>query len=347
MARTYSNLYEQICQYGNLYTAYERARKGKRYRSDVLAYSAGLGENLLGLERALRRERWEPGDYRSRMINEPKPRLIRIAPFENRIVHQAFCAVTAPLFEETFIYDSYACREGKGSHAALDRLTAFLRKRGGQYVLKGDLRKFFDSIPHGLVMRELEWRIADTQTLGLARKILGSYQSDFEGQPGFDPRGLPIGNLTSQWFANIVGNCLDQHVKHTLGCKRYLRYMDDWLLIGDSKEQLWTWLREIRALLDGVGLVLNPKTRILRAQDGVPFLGFRVWPTHRRLLRSNLVAGRRRLRWMLEDVRRGDLPGEDAVASLRSWFAHLAHADTDALRRSLWREAKGVLRGYV
>jgi retron-type reverse transcriptase len=347
MAKTYKHLHEQVYNFGALYEAWERARRGKRYRDDVLAFGARLGENLLTLENELRDLTWQPGAYRQQIIWSPKLRLIHVAPFRDRIVHQSLCAVVAPLFEETFIYDSYACRAGKGSHAAVDRLTQFLRQDGSSYVLKGDLRKFFDSIPHGLIMRELEWRIADGAVLELLRRVLASYQTDFQGPEGFGLRGVPIGNLTSQWFANIVGNCLDQHVKHELKCRRYVRYMDDFLLISDDKAQLRVWLKEIERLLANLGLVLNPKTAIMPTRLGVPFLGYRVWADHRRVLRPGVVRGRRRMRWQLELVKTGALAGVEAVNRLRSWFTHLKHADTYQLRKQLWGEARSVLEGYL
>jgi len=347
MPKTYNGLHAQVYEFATLYEAWRRARRGKRTRPDVMEFSAHLGENLLELQAELKDLTWRPGEYRQRIVERPKRRIINVAPFRDRVVHQALCAVVTPLFEETFIHDSYACRTGKGSHAAVDRLTTFLRREGSTYVLKGDLSKYFDSIPHGLIMRELEWRIADGAVLELFRQVLGSYQTDFPGPPGFGPRGVPIGNLTSQWFANIVGNCLDQHVKHTLKCRRYIRYMDDFLLISDSKAELDAWLDEICKLLDGMGLVLNPKTRIVTAKAGVPFLGYRVWADHRRVLRPNVVAGRRKMRVHAKMVGRGRMNGYRAVESLRSWFAHLAHADTYGLRKSLWREVKITLGDYV
>ncbi len=347
MPKTYNGLHAQVYDFAILYAAWRRARQGKRTRPDVMEFSTRLGENLLELQAELRDLTWRPGEYRQRIVERPKRRIINVAPFRDRVVHQALCAVVTPLFEETFIHDSYACRTGKGSHAAVDRLTTFLRRESSTYVLKGDLSKYFDSIPHGLIMRELEWKIADSAVLELFRQILDGYETDFVGPPGFGPRGVPIGNLTSQWFANIVGNCLDQHVKHVLRCKRYVRYMDDFLLISDSKAELSVWLGEICKLLDSMGLVLNPKTRIVTAKSGVPFLGYRVWADRRRVLRPNVVAGRRRLQVQVRMVEQGDMDGRRAVESLRSWFAHLAHADTHGLRKSLWREAKETLGEYL
>ena len=345
MPKTYKHLYEQVTGFSALLAAYERARKGKRYRPDVLEFSARLGENLLGLQHELRSMAWRPGAYRTLVVQEKKRRQIHIAPFRDRVVHQALCAVFAPLFEETFISDSYACRLGKGTHAALDRLTAFLRKSDAAFVLSGDFSQFFSSIPHGLVMREVEWRIMDARMIETLERVLASFESEFRGNDGFAPRGLPIGNLTSQWFANMVGNCLDQHVKHELKCKRYIRYMDNWLLLSDSKEELRGWLGEIERLSAEIGLVINPKTQIIKTADGVPFLGFRVWSDHRKVLRENVTRGRRRLRAQLRQVAAGTKAPEVAMEELRSWFAHLEHGDTYRLRRSLWQTAKPTLGG--
>lgn len=348
MPKTYKHLFTKVHDFENLYHAYERARKGKRTRPDVVRFTANLGENLAGLRDQIQSLDWHPGVYRQKIIYEPKERIVRIAPFSDRIVHQALCSVIAPLFEETFIHDTYACRVGKGTHKAVDRVTGYLRKPGSAYVLKLDLRKFFDSVPHGLVMREMEWRIADARVLELCRRILGSYTSDAALFPtGFGARGLPIGNLTSQWFANIVGSRLDYHVKHVLGCRRYARYMDDLILLGDSRETVRAWRTNLESYVKEMGLVVNPKTRIFPAKTGIPFLGHRIWHSHRRVLRPNVVAGRRRMRATISAVQTGAMPGKLAVDCLRSWFAHLGHADTYRLRVKLWREAKSTLGEFV
>ena len=348
MPKTYKHIFDQVCDFEALYAAYQRAAKGKRSRPEVVAFTACLGENLVRLRGRLRAMEWHPGAYREKIVYEPKQRTIRIAPFCDRIVHQALCSVIAPLFEETFIHDTYACRKDKGTHSAINRVSHYLRIPGSDYVLKLDLRKFFDSIPHGLVRRELEWRIADARVLELCRRILASYETDVEGFPeGFGPRGIPIGNLTSQWFANIVGSRIDYHVKHVLRCRYYARYMDDLVLLGTDKNTVQGWLDDLSGLISEMGLMLNPKTRIFPTRTGVPFLGHKLWWDHRRILRPNVTAGRRRMRKLLFLVRRGDLDGRVAVNSLRSWFAHLSHADTHKLRASLWREAKPILGGSV
>jgi hypothetical protein len=282
------------------------------------------------------------------VIHEPKERIIRVAPFCDRIVHQSICSVIAPLFEKTFIHDTYACRLGKGTLKAIDRLTAYLRRPGADYVLKLDLRKFFDSIPHGLIMRELEWRIGDTKLLEMCRRILASYRTKLEIFPdGFGARGIPIGNLTSQWFANIIASRIDYHVKHVLRCRHYARYMDDLVLLGPDKGTVRAWMAALSALIGEMGLMVNPKSRIYPAAAGVPFLGHKVWHDHRRILRPNVAAGRRKMRKLLSLVKRGEVSRKQAMDSLRSWFSHLSHADTYRLRTALWSEAKGVLEEYA
>ena len=344
MPKTHKNLLESICDFESLYVAYRRAAKGKQGRPDVIGFTANLGEGLIALRDSMRAMRWKPGQYRLKVIHEPKERVIRIAPFSDRIVHQALCAVIAPLFEETFIHDTYACREGKGTHRAVDRLTQYLRRDDSAYILKLDLRKFFDSIPHGLVMRELEWRIGDPDVLELCRRILGSYVSDPSIFPeGFGRRGLPIGNLTSQWFANIVGARIDHHVKHELKCRHYARYMDDLVLLGGDSATVHSWSRELGHLIAEMGLVVNPKTRVFPTRAGVAFLGYVVWRDHRRVLRQNVVRGRKRIRAVMGSLRTGAIDTSEAEKRLRSWFAHLGHADTYRLRGRLADEVNTIL----
>jgi hypothetical protein len=184
--------------------------------------------------------------------------------------------------------------------------------------------------------------------LELCRRILASYQADADIFPaGFGPRGLPIGNLTSQWFANIVGSRIDYHIKHVLRCRYYARYMDDLVLLGSKQGAVKGWEENLRGLIGEMGLVVNPKTCVFPTCIGVPFLGHKVWRDHRRILRPNVVAGRRRMRGLLAAVEREDLAGDKAVESLRSWFQHLSHADSYRLRVALWREAKPILGGFV
>jgi retron-type reverse transcriptase len=335
MAKTCKHLYDKIYDFANLYQAYMRARRGKRYRDDVLCYSQNLEGNLLDLQRRLCERAWMPGGFREKCIYEPKPRDIRIAPFEDRIVHHALCDVIGPLFEKTFIYDSYACRVNKGTHAAAGRLQQFLRCSESAYCLSADLSKYFDSVNHGVVIRELEWRIADVDVLELCKRILSSYESELELIGTRDPKGIPIGNLTSQWFANIVGNCLDYHAKYILKAKHYLRYMDNFLILHDDKGFLIEAKLEMIRLLESLYLVLNPKTSIFPTQLGVPFLGYRVYSDHILPRGDNVRRGRKRIARQLQKVAHGYMSEAEFARSLRSWFAYLQQADTYSLRMQI------------
>lgn len=343
MPKRRGGLWQHICTFDNLYLAYERARRGKRYRPEVLRYGARLGENLLALQDELVSLAWQPGAYQVRVVLEPKERIIRVAPFRDRVVHQAICCVMAPVFERGFIHDSYACREGRGTHRALDRLTSFLRRGGSAYVLNADVRKFFDSISHAVLRECLEHVIKDRELLTVLERIIASYAPETQEAGLHDPHGIPIGNLTSQWFANIVGNRIDHFAKHELGCRSYLRYMDNMLFLSDDKDELWEYQQRLTELLAGLGLVLNPKTTIAPTAQGVPFLGLRVFPDHRRVLRPNVVRGRRRMRGSLRALAGGEAQTAEVASSTTSWIAHLAHADTYRLRAALADEYEPYL----
>lgn len=335
MPKRQGDLWQHICTFENLYLAYERARRGKRYRPDVLRFGSHLGENLLALQEELLTLEWRPGPYQVRVVLEPKERIIRVAPFRDRVVHQAICRFMAPVFERSFIHDSYACREGKGTHKALDRLTGFLRRDGSAYVLNADVRKFFDSVSHRVLTESLERGLKDRDLLTVLGRIIASYAAE-SSTPGLhEPHGIPIGNLTSQWFANIVASRIDHFAKHDLGCRRYLRYMDNVLILSDDKHELREHRTRLEGFLAGIGLLLNPKTTIAPTAQGVPFLGLRVFPDHRRVLRPNVVRGRRRMRGSLLALSRGDAQREHVSASTVSWLAHLRHADTYRLRAAL------------
>jgi hypothetical protein len=249
----------------------------------------------------------------------------------------------APVFERGFIHDSYACREGKGTHKALDRLTSFLRREGSAYVLNADIRKFFDSVSHQVLMESLERGLKDRQLLTILGRIVASYVSELSAPGLHEPHGIPIGNLTSQWFANIVASRIDHFAKQNLRCHHYLRYMDNMLFLSDDKEELWEHLARLDDFLGSIGLLLNPKTTIAPTAQGVPFLGLRVFPDHRRVLRPNVVRGRRRMRGSLRALGRGDVQREHVSASMTSWLAHLGHADTYRLRAALAAEYEPYL----
>lgn len=352
--KTYRHLYSQIASFANLLLAFEKARKGKRGKAGVATFEYHLERELLRLERELQEETWRPGGYTSFYITDPKRRKISAAPFRDRVVHHALLNITGPIYERQFIYDSYANQVGKGTHRAIARCTQFLR--GHRYVLKGDIAQFFPSVDHTVLRQILARPLRDDAILRLTEQILASgtgildseytpnwFPQDFmtgNGQGNLlaivRPRGLPIGNLTSQFWANVLLNELDQYVKRELKCRAYLRYVDDFLLFHDDKEQLQAWQSAITTFLHGLRLQLHPrKSVIFPTRLGVEFLGFRHFATHRRLRAGNAPRFRRKLERLAEAYAAGELPLEKVNQSVQSWVGHVAHGDTWRLRQAV------------
>lgn len=271
-------LYDQLCSWENLLLAYRRASKGKRGQAAVATFEHRLEENLLELQAELRARTYTPGRYNSFYIHEPKRRLISAAPFRDRVVHHALCQLIEPLLERTFIHDSYANRVGKGTHRALDRAQAFARR--WPFVLQCDVRQFFPSIDHGIVAEKLAHLVADADVRRLIGIILSSGNGVLEEEyrmvyfVGDDllaavrPRGLPIGNLTSQLWANAYLSSFDHFVKRELRCQAYLRYVDDFLLFSDAKASLWRWREAIIKLMAGQQEGVLPFSRVSASVRG-------------------------------------------------------------------------------
>ncbi|MBN1485060.1 MAG: group II intron reverse transcriptase domain-containing protein [Chloroflexia bacterium] len=350
--KTYKHLYPQIHDFAKLYGAFRQARRGKRDRVAVASFEFDLERNLLNLQAELRDQSYQPGAYTNFYIFEPKRRLVSAAPFRDRVVHHALCQVIEPIWESRFIHTSFACRVGKGTHRALDQCQAWARQSGNRYCFHGDIVKYFPSIDHQILRELLARRIADRPTMGLIDRILDSGVGIQSGEvpptyfPGDDlwaalrPQGLPIGNLTSQFWANVYLHELDQFVKQQLRCPAYLRYMDDFLLFSDDKAELQDWKAAIRDFLaQRLRLVLHPKkSPVFPVKVGIDFCGFRIYPTHRRLRRSSVRRFVRRFRHQREAYRQGALSLEEMSHSVQSWIAHAAHGDTWRLRQRLFAD---------
>ncbi len=350
MARTFDGLFPQLTSFQNLYLAYSKASRGKRGQPAVAAFEYRLESQLFRLQAELQGHSYRPGPYQSFLIYDPKRRLVSAAPFRDRVVHHALCNVIEPLFERTFIGDSYANRVGKGTHAALDRAQSLARVY--PYVLQCDLRQFFPSVDHEVLRGILARKITDPDVMGLTDVILAGGAGILDDEydqvyfPGDDlfsalrPRGLPIGNLTSQFWANVYLNDLDQWVKRQLRCRGYVRYVDDFLLFGEDKRQIWEWKDSVRVCLDALRVTLHEReSTVYPVANGIPFLGFRIYPTHRRLKRRNGLAFARRLRGYQRDLDRGRLDLDGLALRIQGWVAHAAHGDTFGLRRALLRDS--------
>jgi RNA-directed DNA polymerase len=339
MPTTYSDLFPRIYEFENLYEAYRLARRGKRAKHDAIRFRANLEGNLIELQNQLIWKTYRTGAYRKFTIFEPKEREIASLPFRDRVLQHALVRVIEPIWQCRFIDDSYACRPGKGTHAGADQAERFLRivqRNSGQaYALKADVAQYFASIDHQVLIGLLRKRIGCSLTLDLLREII-----DSNGQRV----GLPIGNLTSQLFANIYLHELDQFVKQGLRERYYLRYMDDFCVIGPDRGKLHEIRRQAEEFLSvSLKLRLNRKTQVfpVRASRGraLDFLGYRIWPTHRKLRKASERRMRRALKKFVALNQRGSIDLQRVRASVASWVGHAHHADTYRLRARLFDEA--------
>ena len=346
MARTYKHLFEQVVDLANVIEAYRKARRGKRCRDYVYAFDENREENLVALRDALADATYRPGGYHNFYIHEPKRRLVSAAPFVDRIVHHALVNVIEPIFDRGFITDSYACRRGKGTHRAVARCREYVKRY--RYYLKADVVRYFPSIDHEILTASLRKRIGDPELMDLIGHILASGKdvlsrerplSYFPGDDLFSvlrPAGLPIGNLTSQFFANVYLNPLDHFVKEELGAKGYVRYADDFVLFTHDKALLWEWHRAISEKLAGLRLRLHPdKTVINKCSCGVKFLGFKLYPDGARLLRDSVKRFRRRLKRLSKQFAIGQVDAARVRQTVQAWVAHASYCNSLGLRREL------------
>lgn len=337
-----SDAFSQIIAWENLLRAYQKAARGKRGRESAARFEHQLADQLLELQDELQSHRYRPGPYRSFPIHEPKRRLISAAPFRDRVVHHALCNIIEPWFERRFIADSYANRIGKGTHRAVDRLQQLARRY--RYVLRLDIVKHFPSIDHAILRGILGRVIHEDDVLWLVDVILESgarllaAECTFPAFPGDDlvaplrPRGLPIGNLTSQFWSNCYLDPFDHFVKRELRCTAYVRYCDDFALFGDSKRVLWRWKEAIAKRLATLRLTVHAPAEIMPVSAGIPWLGFIVYPTHRRLKARHVHRFSCRLRHRWQAYCEGRISFAEFDATVQGWINHARYGDTWNLR---------------
>jgi len=347
------NLYKDITAFPNLLEAARRAQKGKRFKNNVFSFNMELEKELLSIQESLINCSYQPGPYHAFKIFDPKERLISAASYRDRVVHHALCNIIEPIFERSFIYDSYANRTGKGTHKAIVRFQEFARKN--RYALKADIRKYFPSIDHEILKALIRRKIACPNTLWLIDLIIDNSNPQeevidyFPGDTLFTPyerrKGIPIGNLTSQFFANIYLDPLDHFAKEKLCCRYYLRYVDDFVIFGDRKDQLHAIHCEISRFLKNFRLSLHlNKTKVFHVDKGIGFLGHRIFPEFRLLKNENLRRFRKRLKNQLLELDSGKLSLEKFQQSVYSWNAHASFSNTYRLRKKIFANlaAKGL-----
>lgn len=270
-------MFNNITSKDNLFAAWEEFRNGKKKRKDVAEFELNLEDNIFDLYNDLQQNIYEHGSYYSFFVCDPKRRHIHKAGVRDRLLHHAVVRVIEPLFDPAFVYDSWSCRKGKGIHKGVDRFRQIagrlsLNNTKNLWVLKMDIRKFFESIDHDVLINQLSKVVKDFRTMRLLEGIIDS----------FSP-GLPLGNLTSQLFANVYMNDLDQYAKHTLKAKGYIRYADDFVFLHPDKDLLLSYIPQVEKFLsESLKLKVHPKKIILgKYRSGVDFLGYISFPTHK------------------------------------------------------------------
>jgi retron-type reverse transcriptase len=337
---------DAVCDWGNLLYAWHKAARGKRGRTATAGFEHQVADNLLGLQHALSRGRYRPGCYEHFYIHEPKRRRISAAPFPDRVVHHALCNVLEPHFERRFLPASYANRIGMGTHRAIDRVQQLARAY--PYALRMDVVQHFASIDHAILSRILAKAIRDPGLLELVHVILAGGDGVLEQEyrmvwfPGDDllavcrPRGLPIGNLTSQFWSNCYLHPFDQFVSRELGCRAYVRYVDDLVLFAHDKTTLWKWKRRCVERLALLRLTIHDEqAQVQPVESGIPWLGFIVYPNRRRVKGRKVRFAARRLSRRYEDWRTGRTSFAEFDASVQGWINHVRHADSWRLRERI------------
>ena len=338
MGKKHKHIYEQILTFENLWLASRKARRGKRNRDEVQQFEYHLEQNLFEIQQQLKDESYNFGNYRHFTILEPKKRLISAAPYRDRVVHHALCNIIEPILDKAMIYDSYACRTGKGMHQALDRAQYFIRSK--KWVLKMDIKKYFFTIDHEILLRNINSKITDNKVIKLLETILNTYNSGGEyyfpiaGDDLFTKlrnRGLPIGNLTSQLLANYYLTPMDRFIKGDIKVKYYIRYMDDFLLFADTKEELTYYKRQIVNYLESYRLLIHPeKSQVFPVKNGVKFLGFTLFERYRRIRRENLQRFKKKFASRIYNYENSNLGIDYLLMSLNAW---LGFADKDKNRK--------------
>jgi Reverse transcriptase (RNA-dependent DNA polymerase) len=342
--RMASLAFAYLCSWENLVLAWRKAARGKRGTASVARFEYWAEEQLADLRGQLLAGSYCPGAYVHFHIKDPKRRKISAIRFRDRVVHHALCNVIEPRFERLFIPDSYANRKAKGTHKAMDRLQGFARQY--RYVLRADIVQHFASVDHAILLAILDRQIPEEDIMALVETIVASGRGVLDDEyryvrfPGDDllaicrPRGLPIGNLTSQFWSNCVLHPLDEFVTRELGCRAYLRYVDDFALFGDIKRELWVWKTAIIERLARLRLVIHEtRAQVLPVHAGIPWLGFVVYPTHRLVKARKVRSAHRRLRAQLAAYHAGEISYAEFDASIQGWINHVRHADSWGLRR--------------
>lgn len=317
MPKKHKNLFEQIVHIDNLRDAYRKTSKGKKQTSGYLKFKEFSESNLKAIQEELINETYEIGPYRCFMVYEPKPREIKSLGFKDRLVQHALCNIISPIMESTLLPYTFACRRNKGTHAGVKHIQAMLRSEKPTHFLKTDFSKFFASIPRDVVYSLYERKIGCKKTLDLISKII-----PIQG------RGIPIGSLTSQLSANLIGGLVDRFIHFDLGHRSWARYMDDIVILESDVNRLKESFEKIKLFSKSkLGLDIS-KWQVSSVSRGINFLGYRIWPTHKLIRKDSVTRAKRKLKRYVND-------SENLKMFCASWLGHIGWADCMNLKINL------------
>jgi len=351
--KTYRNFYSELTSFENIFLAYKKARKHKSTRNYVIEFEKDLLNNILKLKHELETCTYTPEPLKTFILRDPKTRKISKSEFRDRIVHHALFNVLEPIYEKRFIYDSCANRKNKGNLFAIRRFYKFLRKvtKNGtltinkynnnsiiSYCLKADIKHYFETVDQQILLKIIKRKVKDEKVIWLTEQILINFNTKIKG------KGMPLGNLTSQFFANIYLNELDYFIKHNLRIKYYIRYVDDFVILHESYDQLLKWKGYISGfLIDNLKIELHKdKSRIIPLSRGIDFIGFRNFYYYK-LLRNRNV---RKMKNKIRSYKEGIITKDKITESFQGWQAYAKWASTYKLRKNLEKTLNYFLFGF-
>jgi len=347
--KTYNNLYDSLCSMGNLTLAWRNARKGKTLNDDIIEFEENIERNLLDLHYELKNKTYKPKPLTTFVLRDPKTRVISKSHFRDRVVHHVIILIVGDIFESRFIYDSCANQKKKGTLFALKRFDKFLRKvtnnfTGVAFCLKADIKQYFNEIDHEILLSIIKNKIADENVIWLIQQILNN-TAVHRGGGGERPKSMPLGNLTSQFFANVYLDKFDKFVKHKLRVKYYIRYVDDFVILHKSRKQLLEWKTKIDKFLeDELMIKLHPqKSRIITLKRGVDFVGFRNYYKNRLLRKRNIKSMFRKIR----AYKNGKMSFERIFEIYKGWEAYAKWSNSYKLRNKAKRAIIDILWNKV
>lgn len=351
--KTYKNLYQRIYSLHNLELAFRKAKEGKSSNPNIQKFEENLEEELLKLKNELESFMYKPRPLKKFIIRDPKTRVIRKSDFRDRVIHHALINIIGPIFEKTFIFDSFANQIEKGTHKAVLRFDKFKKKvsKNGRlvnnnynnknlvigYVFKADIKHYFDTVDHKVLISAIKRKIKDNKVTWLIKQVLNNFDAKIKG------KGMPLGNLTSQFFANVYLNVLDYYIKHKLKLKYYIRYVDDFAILHREKKVLEEYKNKINNYLKNLKLELHPdKSQILPLRKGITLLGYRIFYHYSLLRKSNLRKFQKRLNYKLKLYKEELITYEELIESLVGWFGYALWANTYNLRKSTMEKINSI-----